>query len=140
MVNYQNFGNEDEKFKYDKGQAWYDYAILVLMRPLIYSAKVSPICLPTPGSSYTDRMITLTGWGATNQKGGPSPDLLQETKLKVLSDQQCEKRKGSSIYNSRYDRTVSNPSFSIFYLVSSFVHLRVDQPEHAGGTLEAQLF
>ena len=105
MVNYQNFGNEDEKFKYDKGQAWYDYTILVLMRPLIYSAKVSPICLPSPGSSYTDRMITLTGWGATKWENGKgsSPNLLQETKLKVLSDQQCEKRKGDSIYNSRYD-------------------------------------
>ena len=43
---------------YIDGQAWYDYAIVILERPLTYSATVSPICLPGPGSgNYLGKTI-----------------------------------------------------------------------------------
>ena len=108
--------NDDNKYKvkgvttpyngrnpYQGGQAWYDYAIVLLERPLTYSAKVSPICLPAPDSgNYVGKMITLTGWGATNQAKTKYPNLLQVTTLKVISDKECEERKHDSFtYNSR---------------------------------------
>ena len=79
-------------------QAWYDYAIAVLERPLTYSATVSPICLPAPDSgNYDGKMVTITGWGAMKPDITWPPDLLQVTRLKVLSDKECEERKADEI-------------------------------------------
>ena len=88
---------------YANGQPWNDFAILILERPLTYSATVSPVCLPAPDSgNYDGKTVTVAGWGATNPKATEYPSLLQVTKLKVLSEQKCEEMKGDkNVYNSR---------------------------------------
>ena len=77
---------------------WYDYAIAVLERALTYSATVSPVCLPAPDSgNYDGKTVTVTGWGAMKPDITWPPDLLQVTRLKVLSDKECEERKADEI-------------------------------------------
>ena len=60
----------------------------------------TPACLPATDQDYTGQLSTVAGWGATLE-GGVTAHILQELEgLKVLSDEQCRGRLGSSAISS----------------------------------------
>ena len=68
-----------------------DYAILRLANPVTFTSKVSPACLPADlSSTYTDVLATVTGWGTLRSKG-PSPNVLQEADVTVMSNAKCNR-------------------------------------------------
>jgi len=65
----------------------YDIAILTLSRPIKFSKKVQPICLPTWLTNINEGVDGIVaGWGRTNIKNDPMAGMLRETKLKIIQD------------------------------------------------------
>lgn len=66
-----------------------DMAIYQTSRPIQFSDKVVPICLPTSPKDYSGMKVMTAGWGLTSE-GGKTSRLLQETRLKVLEEEECK--------------------------------------------------
>jgi len=74
-----------------------DYAILRLANPVPFTKKVSPACLPADlSATYAGVRATTTGWGALIQ-GGPSPNVLQEVDVTVITNAKCKSAYGGRI-------------------------------------------
>ena len=54
-----------------------DFAIIKLGSPVVFSERVSPVCLPSASTNYDARVATVTGWG-TLSSGGSQPNILQK--------------------------------------------------------------
>jgi len=74
---------------------FYDIAIIVLKTEdsgIKENPNVSPICLPSPGSTdllaSTGNYVTVAGWGAT-RTGGKGVDILQEVHVTVSNKTRC---------------------------------------------------
>jgi len=65
-----------------------DFAIIKLSRPVTFSTKVLPACLPDPGKNYDNVQATVTGWG-TIRSGGSQPNILQEVDVNTMTNGQC---------------------------------------------------
>jgi len=72
-----------------------DIAILTLETPARMSNSVKTVCLPTVSSTYVNRRVTVSGWGALSEGGG-QPSALHEVDVTVMSNAQCGNK-----YNSR---------------------------------------
>merc|ERR1712241_11060 len=72
-----------------------DIAILTLETPARMSNSVKTVCLPTVSSTYVNRRVTVSGWGALSEGGG-QPSALHEVDVTVMSNAQC-----GNNYNSR---------------------------------------
>jgi len=59
----------------------HDFALLLLQRPVKYTNKVSPICLPEPNAEFGGRQATAAGWGRTSK---PSVNRNQSPYLKMV--------------------------------------------------------
>ena len=59
-----------------------DFAIIKLIIPFTFNARVSPICLPSILNNYDARPATVTGWGKLTADGA-QPTILQ--KVIILS-------------------------------------------------------
>ena len=57
-----------------------DFAIIKLSSPVVFSDRVSPVCLPSSSTNYDSRVATVTGWGRL-VSGGSQPDILQKVLL-----------------------------------------------------------
>ncbi|XP_043217203.1 venom protease-like [Amphibalanus amphitrite] len=68
-----------------------DIALLQLSRPVTFSRRIQPVCLPAVDASHTGKTADLAGWGYTEFNGEGS-QVLQEVELVVLDEQQCEQR------------------------------------------------
>ena len=67
-----------------------DFAIAELILPVIFSDSINPICLPPRGAiEYTNKNVTISGWGTIEWKGR-WPNRLRTTTLTVLSNAQCQ--------------------------------------------------
>ncbi|XP_017791623.1 PREDICTED: vitamin K-dependent protein C-like [Habropoda laboriosa] len=44
----------------------HDLALIKLSQPIKFERRISPICLPNPGSTYLGQVGTLVGWTASN--------------------------------------------------------------------------
>ena len=63
--------------------------ILTLKRPIEFSWKVRPACLPSdPSVSYEGELAQATGWGRTDT--GYSATNLMEVDVKVISTETCQ--------------------------------------------------
>ena len=80
---------------YDRGNNFaYDFSILTLSSPIIFSRIMAPVCLPAAVSSlYTGSRATVTGWGATSS-GGSSSGKLLEVDVTVTSNAVCGRSYG----------------------------------------------
>ncbi|ODM97169.1 Proclotting enzyme [Orchesella cincta] len=70
-----------------------DVALLELERDVQYSRFISPICLPTARNrfqTFEGTYPTVIGWG-TNKYGGREHNALQEVKLPVWSNSDCDR-------------------------------------------------
>ena len=77
---------------------YYDYAILILCKPLTWSRSVSPICLPTvsgAGTKYENKEFITTGWGTTDKDSKPNnnPAILKKVKITTMSNAECRSPK-----------------------------------------------
>ena len=82
-----SYVKQHPRFNNENGD--YDYSILVLTTPMIFSSTVGPVCLPVSTQSlYTDQVATVTGWGHTSPDGIPS-STLQEVNVTVVSNEEC---------------------------------------------------
>ena len=71
-----------------------DYAILRLAKPVTFTNKVAPACLPADtAATYAGVVATVTGWGRLIHEGN-QPTTLQEVDLTVTTKTACENAYG----------------------------------------------
>merc|ERR1719422_1137730 len=71
----------DDK-KYNKDNLQYDFSILTLTKPVTFTDKIRPACLPSDVTkTYTNEMATVSGWGTTTFQGS-QPSKLMEVDVK----------------------------------------------------------
>jgi hypothetical protein len=91
----------------------YDFAIATVDHEIKFSQKIRPICLPKDGQEFEGKKAIAAGWwelnikqferyesqrlfrGATNVHG--SSNVLMETSLRVLSEDECTKMLGRHV-------------------------------------------
>ncbi|KAK8390964.1 hypothetical protein O3P69_016961 [Scylla paramamosain] len=66
-----------------------DIALLKLETPIVFSNKIAPICLPSPGSLFESVFATVSGWG-TLSSGGSQPTTLHQVRVKTMTNEQCK--------------------------------------------------
>lgn len=66
-----------------------DIAMLVLDRPLEFSANVAPIELAETSDIAAVSSARVTGWGATSEDADDSPSVLRGTDVPLVSDADC---------------------------------------------------
>ncbi|CAJ1408214.1 unnamed protein product [Effrenium voratum] len=66
----------------------YDFALLRLDKPVPINECIGVACLPTSTDDVGEE-CSITGWG-TLVASGPTPDVLQQAKVKILSTEDCE--------------------------------------------------
>ncbi|KAK7865541.1 hypothetical protein R5R35_010085 [Gryllus longicercus] len=70
----------------------HDIALLRLRKPVTFTKRVRPVCLPLQGNEDpAGRMGTVVGWGRTSE-GGTLPSLVQEVQVPILSLDECRRR------------------------------------------------
>jgi len=75
--------------EYDSESKNNDFAIATLARPVTFTDKIYPICLPTGSpSSYENRDATVTGWG-TLFSGGFWVNILRKVDVSTMSNADC---------------------------------------------------
>lgn len=71
----------------------HDLALIRLSRPIKFEKRVSPVCLPNPGSTYLGQVGTLLGW--TELKSGEDSTtnscLPRKIGLPILGTAECLK-------------------------------------------------
>merc|ERR1719422_2929710 len=86
----------DDK-KYNKDNLQYDFSILTLTKPITFTDKIRPACLPSDVTkTYTNEMATVSGWGTTTFQGS-QPSKLMEVDVKVITNAQCKTKYPLSI-------------------------------------------
>ena len=86
----------------------FDIALIKLVKTVVKSTNVWPICLPDLKSngheSIIDKYATVAGWGRSNPYSQPKRQRnLQKTKLKIINGQQlCSKHLQSFDYKNLY--------------------------------------
>ncbi|XP_012549560.1 male reproductive organ serine protease 2 isoform X1 [Bombyx mori] len=68
----------------------HDIAIVTLNKPVFFGDNIIPICLPSPGADFANRMGTIVGWGRVGVDKSSSRTLLKAS-LRILSQEQCMK-------------------------------------------------
>ena len=84
--------------RYDEEKLWaYDFSILTLRLPIIFSRTMAPVCLPSyDWKLFTGEKATVTGWGTTSS-GGYASSKLMEVVVTVKSNTQCNNAYGGGI-------------------------------------------
>ena len=83
--------------KYNKDNLRYDFSILTLTKPVTFSDKIRPACLPTDVTKmYTNEIATVSGWGTTTFQGS-QPSKLMEVDVKVTTNEYCKSKYGDGV-------------------------------------------
>lgn len=77
---------------YDPDTTDYDYALVKLSSPVKLNGCVGTVCLPTADVS-AGAECWITGWG-TLKSGGSQPRILQEARVKIISNRDCVNKYG----------------------------------------------
>ncbi|XP_048836148.1 transmembrane protease serine 2-like [Brienomyrus brachyistius] len=81
---------------YDSTTKNNDIAMMKLMRPVTLSDVVRPVCLPSPGLSFSaPQTCWITGWGSLYEGGQVSQNLM-EAEISLIDRTTCNQQ---SIYN-----------------------------------------
>ncbi|CAO1433720.1 unnamed protein product [Diamesa tonsa] len=67
-----------------------DIALVKLAEPVKFDGILNPVCLATPGLSFSGYDGVVTGWGTTSE-GGEVSNTLQQVEVPVLSNNDCKK-------------------------------------------------
>ncbi|XP_028287528.1 transmembrane protease serine 9-like isoform X2 [Parambassis ranga] len=78
-----------------------DIALLRLTSPVEFTDYIRPVCLAASGSVFNnDTECWVTGWGAVNEGVSlPFPETLQEVKVPVVGNRQCDCLYGAGFVN-----------------------------------------
>ncbi|KAG0410281.1 hypothetical protein HPB47_012598, partial [Ixodes persulcatus] len=68
-----------------------DICILLLEKPIEYSEKVRPICIPTTPVDIFNKEVTVAGWGYLRPHGKAKDDL-RYTSVNVLPNSRCKEK------------------------------------------------
>ncbi|XP_037803284.1 venom serine protease 34-like [Penaeus monodon] len=85
----------------------YDYesvdndVALLQVEYIAFSARVGPVCLPEPSSSYGGRLATVTGWGALSS-GGVTSNVLMEVQVPTLTERECKESYNSYVTQNMF--------------------------------------
>lgn len=81
---------------FDSRTLYNDIAILTLESPVFFTQSISPVCLPSAGSTvqYTNKEAAVIGWGALKE-GGSQPSVLQQVTVQIITNQKCKSDYGS---------------------------------------------
>ncbi|XP_046654787.1 trypsin-1-like isoform X1 [Daphnia pulicaria] len=81
---------------FDSRTLYNDIAILTMESPVLFTSKISPVCLPPAGSTdqYTDKDAAVIGWGALKE-GGSQPNALQQVTVQIIANSKCKSSYGS---------------------------------------------
>ena len=78
---------------YNAGESYFDVALLVLDKKLVFSDGISPICLPSHANSdaslRSDQFAMLAGWRSTTKPGGPGSHTLQYANMMIFATNRC---------------------------------------------------
>ncbi|KAH0945323.1 hypothetical protein HN011_012520 [Eciton burchellii] len=71
----------------------YDLALIRLSRPTKFEKRISPICMPNPGSTYLGQVGTLVGWTASKSEDNADTRTCRPRKLglPILGYNECVK-------------------------------------------------
>ncbi|XP_061596462.1 enteropeptidase [Cololabis saira] len=68
-----------------------DIAMMHLQQPINFTNWVQPVCFPSEGQSFPAGMeCSIAGWGR-QVEGGPIPDILQEAKVPLVAQDECQR-------------------------------------------------
>merc|ERR1719450_475084 len=83
--------------KYNKDNLRYDFSILTLTKPITFTDKIRPACLPSDVTkTYVNEIATVSGWGTTTFQGS-QPSKLREVDVKVTTNAFCKTKYGDGI-------------------------------------------
>lgn len=77
--------------EYRKNSVYNDIALVFTKLPMVFTESVQPICLPDKtmnGQTMAGMTATMAGFG-TLYYGGPLPDILQETQVRIQNNREC---------------------------------------------------
>lgn len=78
--------------EYNKETNAHDLALLRLSRPIKFEKRVSPVCLPNPGSTYLGQVGTVLGWSEpTAEYNHQKSCLPKKMGLPILGTSECLK-------------------------------------------------
>nr|XP_006814374.1 PREDICTED: uncharacterized protein LOC100375209 [Saccoglossus kowalevskii] len=81
----------------------YDFAMLYVETPIIFTDYIRPICLPPDGNDafFADGDVcVITGWGQLSETSYGTPDVLQEAVVPIVNQGTCNDRYGGDISSS----------------------------------------
>ncbi|KAE8741285.1 hypothetical protein FOCC_FOCC013207 [Frankliniella occidentalis] len=70
----------------------HDIALLKLRKPVQFTKRIRPVCLPQAGLDPAGHMGTVVGWGRT-EEGGQLPAVIQEVQVPILTLAECRASK-----------------------------------------------
>ncbi|XP_069668930.1 venom serine protease 34-like [Periplaneta americana] len=78
-----------------------DIAVIRVKKDIIFSYEIGPACLPFrfPNTNVGD-VVTMLGWGTTEQ-AGPKSDVLLQTKLYIIPLKNCTDTFGSKVTSNQ---------------------------------------
>jgi len=68
-----------------------DIALIRLNKPLTFTSRILPVCLPSSSRTYGGEEAVIVGWGKVGQRSRP-PNVLQSAKVPVMSRAACRAR------------------------------------------------
>ncbi|XP_076172351.1 vitamin K-dependent protein C [Ptiloglossa arizonensis] len=79
--------------EYNRDSHAHDLALIKLSQPIKFERRISPICLPNPGSTYLGQVGTLVGWTVSKTKDRNNNQTCRPRKLglPILGYNECIK-------------------------------------------------
>ncbi|XP_076238845.1 chymotrypsinogen A [Calliopsis andreniformis] len=79
--------------EYNADSHAHDLALIKLSQPIKLERRISPICLPNPGSTYLGQVGTLIGWAVSNTEDSNNNQTCRPRKLglPILGSSECIK-------------------------------------------------
>uniref|UniRef100_A0A3P9MF45 Peptidase S1 domain-containing protein n=1 Tax=Oryzias latipes TaxID=8090 RepID=A0A3P9MF45_ORYLA len=83
---------------YNSGTQNNDIALLQLSSPVTFNNYITPVCLPSTGSTFYSGVKTwVTGWGDIGSGVSlPAPETLQEVQIPIVGNRRCKCSYGAS--------------------------------------------
>ena len=66
-----------------------DFCIMRLVRDVIFSKSIMPVCLPRPNTNYNPRVATTAGWGTFTQGSDPTTNIPYEVDVDTMNNAAC---------------------------------------------------
>ncbi|XP_046645985.1 trypsin alpha-like isoform X2 [Daphnia pulicaria] len=77
---------------YNAKTVHFDIAVLTVEPPIVYSAAISPVCLP-PFNNATDQFVgkdaAIMGWGTLESGAKVQPNVLQQATVQIIPNKDC---------------------------------------------------